>query len=149
MTTADTTDWLTEILYLPPWRDRYLTGLGPEYGPRKLSEYENEWARWGESFHSVPTKHATAGGLWDHDEEARVLTKKARAMSDRYDAEPMRRYVERHSADVPARELEVYVAFWVDGKSVAVAARVLGLNRKTVQELIRRLRRRMKDTSGR
>jgi DNA-directed RNA polymerase specialized sigma24 family protein len=137
----DTTDWLTEILYLPPWRERFGAHLGPEYGPRKLSEYENAWARYNESL--------AGGGLWDHDEEVRVLAKKARAMSDRYDAEPMRRYVERHSADVPARELEVYVAFWVDGRSVAVAARVLGLTPNTVKALIKRLRQRVHTTSPR
>lgn len=116
----------TEILitnrsiYHPPWRDRLPDGsLGPWYGPRSVSEYLRE------------------------RREHRQRSGKPRSKTIRLDAEAMNHFISQHGHEVPAREMEVYVAIYVDARSVPAAAQRLGIKRDTIKGLLGRLRRRL------
>ena len=132
--------------YLPPWRDRLPNGrLGPWRGP-------SSDARLARALRAYQER---AGGeaLWDREEEEfmhprRRQQREALAAAVRYDAEPMRRFVERRSHELPMTELEVYERFWVEGRSYGQIAREVGRQRKTVANLVASLRGRLKECSG-
>jgi hypothetical protein len=134
-----------DLDYLPPWRDVLPSGeLGPEFGPRVLSEYER-----------LLTEHeqsTAGGGLWDPHEAARVSPARRRVRRitmTRPDAEEMSAWMRSRSHTIPARELEVYSAYWVDGLSIAVTARRLRMQASTVAGIVSRLRARVRAHASR
>lgn len=130
------------LLHAPPWRERYPDGeLSYWYGPTSQTELEAEMAHYMESVH--------AGGHWDHDEDSRVRVKKERLIKGREDAASIKRYVDRFSAFIPERELDVYMLYFVQQRTFKVIATELGISRRTVEGYVNRLRKRVKDhTTG-
>ena len=107
-------------IYCPPWRERMADGsLGPWYGPHSISQYLR--AR----------------------RERRANDGKPASRESRIDADKMHRYMASHGHAVPTRELEIYVALYVDERSVASTARRFKIKRDTVKGLLGRLRRRL------
>ena len=128
-------------LFMPPWRDRLIDDqLGPWYGPETEAAYERQ-AR-------MHLESTAGGGLWDPQEEQRMdpeaTIREERRQGERYDAEKMSRFVARHSPDIPMRELEVYTDFYITGLTKGQTARHLEISKKTVENTLLNLRRRMK-----
>lgn len=131
---------------MPPWRDKLPRGtLGPWFGPT-MSQY-----------HKAIQEHQNksyAGGLWDPEEAyqhecvslvtGEVVTSRPPPVGARYDYEDMARYITRNSVDLPLRELEVYYLHWRDGLSAKRVATKLELTEKNIENIILRLRGRMK-----
>jgi len=132
--------------YMPPWRDRLLTGkLGPWHGPRTEGELMRQMAEHSQSRDAV----YGGGGLWDKEiemaEDEGKQAREGRKAGQRYDAEDMRVFVERYSAELPDRELEVYVLFYRDMRGKGACAREMGLKtRHGVDNLIQSLRGKMR-----
>lgn len=134
-----------EFLYAPPWSEKLIGGrLGPEYGPNGKGQYEKMLSEYAQS--------KPAGGLWDRETEMesnpKAAARETSRVVQRYDAEKMQRFVERHSHEIPERELEVYFLFYRDLKSKGSIARELRtrdgrpLSKRTVEVHLTNLRRR-------
>jgi hypothetical protein len=124
-------------LYCPPWRERLGNGkLGPWYGPkgadamtRALVDYEQSRA---------------GGGLWDPDAKPGEVRREEKRAAERHDLADVSDYVRAHSDDVPQREVEVWVLYWLEQKSVRVTAREMEVGEGSVRQWIHRLRTRVK-----
>jgi DNA-binding CsgD family transcriptional regulator len=138
---AEPTLWDHHLMFLPPWRERMQADkLGPWFGPATQGGYDRMLASFDET--------REAGSLWDRETEVEMDPEKdsrdRARMVQRYDAEKMRRYVERQSAHISAMELEVYFAFYRDGMSKGAIAARHGISKKTVENHLLNLRRRMR-----
>ena len=124
--------YASNALYMPPWWD----ACG-EYGPRSEAVLSQELTHYGEG--------RASGGLWDHETEAdhhpETAVRAVAQAADRFDAEPMRRFVERYSARISERLLEVYQAFYVDRQSRGNGARRMGVSKNTFCNQLTTLRR--------
>lgn len=134
-----------------PYRARLANGqLGPEYLPiSPRTGTAGTWERCkresGQSFHVVPVGGIGSGGFWDWTEEDSMQeepTKRERDDSQRKDSDRLAHYMERHSLDVPGRELEAYILFYEQRRSYGKVARIMGVAVSTVREWVNRLRAR-------
>lgn len=125
----DESAWETVVetaIYMPEWRDIMPDGsLGPWFGPRTPGEYDAEIDRY--------QMGTGGGGLWDYE------VAPDRRRRNREDLERLRTI---NLAELPRRELEVFYAYFVDGRSAGNTARELGIARDTVKSLIARVRAR-------
>lgn len=139
----------------PPWRERLPDGtLGDELGPvsnitgRPVS-IKTMRHEYSSSIRSVAVD-GKGGGFWDFEAEnaARIAAGKPSrlpARPARPDAAPMARFVQSRSTEIPRRELEVYVYFYLHNFSHAEAGNAAGLAPETVRSLIKRLRIRLRE----
>ena len=67
-------------------------------------------------------------------------TREERRQAVRHDGEAMRLFVERHSGEIGLRTIEVYTAFFTNGNTARKGARRLGIEQKTFENLLYRLR---------
>src|SRR5687768_3456549 len=107
-------------MYCPPWRLRLSDSrVGPEYGPRSPGLLDNAHRAFEESIYG--------GGLWDPDEPTGYTTvalkRRLAETAARADQEVMEKYVTKHASSLPTREVEIFLLYWIDRKSVGFIAK--------------------------
>lgn len=127
--------------YSPPWHAHLPDGtLGPEYGPKSyISEspvsIDRALAEWRESRDGV-----ASGGLWDHEREPLQRANPKTVNLERYDKSAVLDYVDRNSARLGKRLLEVSILYWEHHVSGGQIALKLGLKKDRVWELVKQMR---------
>lgn len=98
-------------------------------------------AEYRTSLDSVPVREeAMHGGFWDYEQESLEGPRRGPPRPERYDAEAMAEYAEKHSARMNGGELDVYALFWLRRMSYKQVADSVGSTREQVYQVIKRLR---------
>lgn len=130
--------------YGAPWREQLPDGqLGPEYLP--LSPRTGRAVAQSSAERDYAEGHGYVGssGLWNHEQEFAEGSSSPAPTPERHDAEPMRRFVERHGNELTAHQFEVYVRFWREHRSYAATASLMGVTRKSISNAVLLLRRKL------
>lgn len=126
------------IIHRAPWKDRLPSGeLGQEYDPvsvrtgRRVSHdrAEADYAEKYGSLRAIPVAD-------DHSPVESV-----RVRPDRHDQKTIEGWVSRFSHRLSQQELDVYVSFWIERRSYSEAASDLDLEKDSVREAVKRIRR--------
>lgn len=136
-----------DYIFLPKWKE-YLPGHSKpvEYGP---------------SLWMLPYKakkhqeHIDAGGHWDPDKAIRyqcVSLVTGEVVSDmrprrdaRSDHDLVSDFVQRHSPELSMQALQVFVLYWRDGLMSARVAELMGIEKKTAERHVERLRKKARE----
>lgn len=137
------------VIFYPPWFDRMPNGkLGASYSA--ISPVTGAPVRFDQANAEYNEgRYTGSAGLFDHEEDQRMragaqATPKEKRIVERYDTKKVTDYMARRGHLVAKREAEVFVAFWVEGRSYPSVARHLGLAISTVRDLVKKLRVRVK-----
>lgn len=124
------------LVKCPPWRAINTRGqLGPWYGPTNQSQFDAMLARFRESIYG--------GGLWDNAEVNQGQFKYSPDLG-REDADMVHAWMDKNSGDVPRREMEVYISYFVNRESLGSIARSSCTNRDVIYNLVKALRKRVR-----
>lgn len=126
-------------IHRAPWRDVMPNGtLGPEYRPRSVQtgravchdRAEADFiAKYG-SLHAIPVS-----------EEPEAMPVRYADRHFRHDQDAIERWCSKYSHRLSQQELDVYVSFWVEGRSYAQSASDLDISKESVRDAVKRIRR--------
>ncbi len=125
------------IIHRAPWRSRGPSGkLGEEFLPRSVRTGRPATHDRAEADYIDRYGHLRACPVADDP----VDQPEQRAQI-RIDQDAMAAWVDRHSARLSQRELDIYVSFWIEKRSHAGCAAFLDIDKDAVREAIKRIRR--------
>lgn len=115
-----------EGVYSPPWRERFENGeLGPWYGPKGLSAWEQAQRLYEESFDGA--------GLWDHEQDTKARKHKRDGdwVLDAFKSSPY---------SFTDNEAQVLVSYFWDQHSIRYIAQFMDVSFQRVHAILGNVR---------